>query len=343
MKKLVVILTLLVFLVGCSNSDIKTADNIREVVDCSGHSVAIPNKEIERIVISSPPLLTMVDALLNEQEKIVGIHPFTLINANQQLLKLKISNVEEKNRTYIKGFNIDVEKLMNLNPDIVFCYGEQQRKGLENLNIPVVDFYMAGEKNAATIVKQWEKTICEVLNITPKFSILKEVEEAEKLQVKDNDNKKNALIIFNNTGSKLTVSGSNTFGAYWLKYAGINNVAKDIEGEKEVNMEQIYKWQPDEIYVYMGPGAKKYKDNFKAQDWSRVNAVKNNKIYDIPLGLYSWVAPGIDTPLMMKWVLLEDKKDSDFEKVVKEHYKRCYKIEIDDKLVKAVLNPKKGK
>ncbi len=77
-------------------------------------------------------------------------------------------------------------------------------------------------------------------------------------------------------------------------------------------MEQIYQWQPDVIYLFMGPNADQYKRGIHNQDWTRVNAVKNEEIYDVPVGLFSWSAPCVDTPLMLKWLLIDDKKGDAF-------------------------------
>lgn len=345
------ILMMCLFLVGCAIEEIKDvskAENTtkgREVVDCSKNVVRLPKaKDIKRIVITSPPVVTMTNALLDDPSKIVGIHPLTLLNANTDLLKLKMPKVKELDDTYVKGFNIDIEKLLNLKPDIVFCYGEQQKKDLKNLNIPVVDFYKEGEKDSAVIIKEWEEIICKVFDISPKISIKKEIEKVEafKGSMNKSQKQKKALLIFNNSGDKITVCGNHTYGEYWIEFAGMENVAKEIKGEKEVSMEQIYEWQPDVIYLFMGPGEKMYKKGIKKQDWTRVNAVKNGQIYDIPVGLFNWASPCVDTPLMMKWMLNGNKRDTDFVEEIKEYYKRCYDLELTDELAEKILKPQKG-
>lgn len=43
-----------------------------------------------------------------------------------------------------EGFVSNTEELLNLDPDIVFYYGDSQKSGIENLGIPTVDFMIKG-------------------------------------------------------------------------------------------------------------------------------------------------------------------------------------------------------
>lgn len=329
---------------GCYEADLKTDDiKMRKIVDCSGNEVMLPDAEnLQRIVITSPPIVTMTYALSKDSKSIVGVNPLAIANSNKDLLEMALPNLNDINTSFIKGFDIDVEQLLNLEPDIVFCYGEKQRKSLETLNIPVVDFYKK-EKDASKIVKDWEKLICEVLNVQPEYSIEAAIEAVENLStsVIDEKTSKRALLIFNNSSDKIIVAGSQTYGDYWLDFAGLENVASEIEGEKVVDLEQIYNWQPEVIYLFMGPSKEAYLSGIEHQDWSRIDAVKNQAVYDIPAGLFHWSAPCMDTPLMMRWMLLENKNDQAFFDEMKIYYEKMYDLELTDEHINSILNPVK--
>jgi iron complex transport system substrate-binding protein len=54
-------------------------------------------------------------------------------------------------------------------------------------------------------------------------------------------------------------------------------------------MEQIYQWNPDLIYVFIGSPASLFQSNhIQGQDWSLLTAYKNKAIFDIPQAVYSW-------------------------------------------------------
>lgn len=337
---LIIILSMI--LIGCYDADLKDEEiQMRKIVDCSGHEVMLPDAEdLQRIVITSPPIVTMTYAIAKDSKSIVGMNPLAIANSNKGLLAMALPNLNDINTSFIKGFDIDVEQLLNLEPDIVFCYGEKQRKHLEALNIPVVDFYK-NEKDASKIVKDWEKLICEVLNVQPEYTVEAAIEAVDELSLSMVDEKtsKKALLIFNNSSDKIIVAGSQTYGDYWLDFAGLENVASAIEGEKVVDLEQIYNWQPEVIYLFMGPSKEAYLSGIDHQDWSRIDAVKNQAVYDIPAGLFHWSAPCMDTPLMMKWMLLENKNDQAFFDEMKIYYEKMYGLELTDELIVSILNP----
>lgn len=160
--------------------------------------------------------------------------------------------------------------------------------------------------------------------------------------------KKSAVLITSNIGGKVTVSGNNTYAQSYFDKSGIINVAKDIEGNKEVNMEQINKWNPDAIFVFLGTPAKAFLNNkIQGQDWSFIKAFKNKEIYDIPKGIYSWGAPSADSPLTPLWIISKAYpsliKGEEFNLYLKEYYKGFYNIDLKEETINNILNPNKGK
>ena len=136
-----------------------------------------------------------------------------------------------------------------------------------------------------------------------------------------------------------------SFDAYAESYfekAGIINVANEIQGTAEVNMEQIQAWNPDMIFVFQGVPAGAYlKNNIEGQDWSMIKAFQEKKIYDIPKTTYSWAAPCMDSPLMPLWLgskaYPEKFTNEDFIKEFKDYYTRVYSISLTDQDIKAIL------
>ena len=94
--------------------------------------------------------------------------------------------------------------------------------------------------------------------------------------------KPRVLILFNYAGGVIKTSGSNFFGQYWIESTGGINVAADLNGTPEINMEQIYEWDPDIIYItnfspYLPEDL--YNNTIEGNDWSSVKAVKEGKVY----------------------------------------------------------------
>ena len=64
------------------------------------------------------------------------------------------------------------------------------------------------------------------------------------------EDKPKVLILFNYADGVIKTSGSNFFGQYWIETAGGINVAADLSGTPEINMEQVYEWDPDIIFIH---------------------------------------------------------------------------------------------
>lgn len=127
----------------------------------------------------------------------------------------------------------------------------------------------------------------------------------EKIDGLTKEQKPNALMMYQLSEQAITVGGKNFFGNQWLNATGANDVAEnDVTGRKDVNMEQIYNWNPEIIYLTNFTEIRPedlYNNTIPGQDWSEVEAVKNKQVYKIPLGIYRRFPPSGDAPLMLKW------------------------------------------
>ncbi|WP_432407510.1 ABC transporter substrate-binding protein [Wukongibacter sp. M2B1] len=329
----------------------KLSQNIqREIVDLSGNVVKVPSADrLNRVVIVSPPISSIQYSVLKDTSKIIAVHPLTFKNANSDIIKKSFENLDDVNSSFMKGFNIDTEAILNLNPDIIFYYGQQQKKGLESLKIPMVDFMKLNDRNPITITTEWEKLMRDIFDVKEGKTIKEEWDRVTEeliipLKELDEDRLK-GLMIFSNTSNKIMVSGNNTYGDYWLEMSGLTNVADDVNGEKEVGMEQIYEWNPDIIYVFMGEQALNYQKGIKGQDWSRVKAIKTNRIYDVPKGIFSWGAPNSDSPLMIKWMTIKNYpsrfKEDELNNTIKRYYENHYNMTLTDEMLSTLLKPNK--
>ncbi len=366
MKKRILILFAVVILVampavGCMGGPEKTdvledsgKNAERTIIDLAGNTVTIPApEEINRVVIIAPPLLSTYVSTAQDSKKLVGVHPTAFNDANQELLNLMVPNNKGINTTFLTGYESNVEELLKLDPDLVLVYGETQKKGLENIQIPVVDFFTKNQINEEWSV-QIDELMQEIFALDEDNSLQKEWDKANQnvAQILSEAKEKKAqkgLMIMSNTGDKVTVRGAGSYGDDWLLKSGLSNVASEITGDNiEVTMEQIYQWNPDIIYVFRGLPAGEYlSGTIKGQDWSQTEAFKNGRIYDTPKGMINWGTPCADSPLMLQWLVSKNFPDKlskkDFASVMKEFYKSRYGIDLTDELANSILNPNEGK
>ena len=152
--------------------------------------------------------------------------------------------------------------------------------------------------------------------------------------------------------SQLTVASGKSVNNIMIDMAGGVNVAKDITTGtwSKVTMEQIIKWNPDIIILSNFDKILPediYNNKFEGQDWSKINAVKNKKVFKAPIGIYRWDAPSAETPLMIKWIAKvatpEVFNDYNIRKDIKDFYLEFFNYKLTDEQLNFILNSKVNK
>ncbi|GMQ59835.1 ABC transporter substrate-binding protein [Vallitalea sediminicola] len=336
---IIVICIALVQLTGCS-------------VKKENKEVMVEEKDTTRVTLISPPILSIYLSVSPEDSTVVGINPRAFSTSNENVLSELYPDYKNINTSFINNeFVVNTEELLKLSPDIIFYYGDSQKNGIEKLDVKSVDMMCSKNRDPESMTIEWEKQLEKAFNITNENTLEKEWDRSNNKAnelLKDNSTKKKGLYIFSYINGKVTASGNNSYGGNFFDKAGIENVAKEIEGNKEVSMEQIYKWNPDVVFIFLGmPATPIINNKATNQDWSLIQAYKDKAIFDIPQATYSWGAPCADSPLMPLWLISKTYPDSlgndEFTTYFKDYYNRIYDIELKDELIEEVLKPKKVK
>ena len=147
----------------------------------------------------------------------------------------------------------------------------------------------------------------------------------------------------------ILVPGASSWADYWIKASGGINVAAEAgKGTQGVNMEQIYTWNPEKIFITnflpLLPDDL-YGNSVTGHDWSPVEAVKQKAVRKLPLGMYRWYVTCSDSALMLLWMAKENHpelfEDIDMNRTVKDFYKRFYGLSLSDGEAASVFRPKR--
>ena len=333
----------------------ETEKETRIVGDHTGREVELPAL-IDRVVISSIlPLPSVYCLFEGSAEKLVGIHPSSMAAAENSILPKVVPDILEVNTDFLQGGELNTEELLNLKPDVVF-YSANNTDEYEKLSaagIPAIGFSTSNwDYDCVATFENWVKLLGEVLNQEDKAAGIAEYghqvyDEVQSVLTEAGDiEKPRVLILFNYAGGVIKTSGSNFFGQYWIESTGGINVAADLNGTPEINMEQIYEWDPDIIYItnfspYLPEDL--YNNTIEGNDWSSVKAVKEGKVYKFPLGMYRWFPPASDTPLVLKWLAQKNQPelfaDVDMEAEVRTYYNCFYGVDLTDDDISQIFNP----
>lgn len=318
-------------------------DNI-VIVDQLGKTIEF-DEVPQRVVTTIKPFPYIYYAVVGNNDNLVGCNKGSITAYEESALRYMYPELANADTSFVdSSFVVNVEEVLKLEPDVVFQwnYMEEDIAKMEAAGIKVVALEYGDEEDLET----WIRIIGTMFNqeeraeelITYFYDSVAEV--TDKIATLPEEDYSNIVILSDN----LKVTGVG-FSKYWIDNSGAVNPAGNLDGEElNVNMEQIYEWNPSIVYIgnFTELQPSDLIDNkLEGQDWSVVDAVQNGQVYKIPIGGYRWDPPGIETPLMIKWLAKiqhpELFEDMDMREEVKEFYQDVYHYELTDEILDEIL------
>ena len=311
----------------------------KTIVDQRGKEVVLKDN-IQRIVTLPMPAPALLFAIDPSGDKLVGMHPASMSALKASVLKKMAPLMAQADTSFVKsGFEVNVEELLKLKPDVVLQWCDKGDKIIEPLDrsgIPVIGLKYGTQEDLETWLRIFGELLDKQQGAEKIIKFHRErISEFEKItaEISENDKPK---ILYLPYGSQLYTTGKDTYNDFYFALTGADNVASEISGWKIVTMEQIMLWNPDIIYVgnFVTEMPDDFTNNtFEGQDWSAIKAVKNNAVYKVPLGVYRWDPPSQESPLMWQWLLSiqhPELADYDIKTVTSEFYKAFYNYDLND-------------
>ena len=245
-------------LVGCATKTVESEDT-HIVVDHFGNEVEVPNK-IETIVTTSiTPMPAVYCMFAGSAERLIGMSPSSKAAAENSLLADIMPEIKDVSTDFMAGGEVNVEALLALNPDIVFCNtskeDEYNKLVAAGLTVIGVSTSRWGSDSVKTF-EGWVTLLGEVFNEEDKAAGIAEYGQEvyklieERVSGLDDSERKRILFLYKYSDGTINTSGANHFGQYWCEATGGINVAGgNATNSLEINMEQIYEWDPDMIYI----------------------------------------------------------------------------------------------
>ena len=329
------------------------------ITDHADREVEVP-AEINRIVVADIyPMASVLTVFLGSAKKLVGIDPVCMSAAESGLLGELFPEILDADTSFMNGADLNVESLLALEPDVVFCSAGNSEliSTLENAQIPAVGISPSKwDYDILETYDQWTALLSQMFpensNKSEEISAYsKEVYEQVQEMVKDipQEEKKKVLFLFQYDDQQMVTSGKHFFGQFWCDAVGALNAAEEIEVDNSnavINMEQVYQWNPDVIIITNFTPTQPedlYHNAVGGDDWSTVKAVQDKQVYKMPLGTYRSYTPSADTPVTLYWmaktVYPDLFPDLDITKEVKDYYQDLYQVSLTDDQIERMYNP----
>lgn len=334
----------------------ETADTIT-ITDHVGRQVDVPT-DIQRIAVCDIyPLPSVLAVFFDSADKIVGMPEVSMTAAKNGLLGQLYPEILDAETGYINGTDINMEELAGLEPDVVFYNASSPEIGekLTDAGFAAVGISVSKwDYDCISTLNNWIELLSRMFPDSDKAAIVKEnsnrIYELVQDRVKDipDEERADAFFLFQYSDTTLLTAGQQSFGQWWADAIGVKNTSQELSTENSgaVSMEQVYAWDPDLIFMsnfntYYPDDL--YGNSVEGYDWSAVKAIKDKRVYKMPLGMYRSYTPGVDCPVTLLWMAKtaypEKFEDIDVIAEAKSYYKEVFGIELSDEQARDIFEP----
>ncbi len=205
------------------------------------------------------------------------------------------------------GENDNFEELIAMNANLYICHkdGIKLCETLKKAELNVLPLSIRGGKfNSKNTLKYWLDELSKEFPIKEKAeSIIADISKTEQENVAILKSVKPVRAMMMTIYQGKVVVGA--FGDYLLKNSGGVDVFKGVwekGGGGVVNFEEIYAQDPEVIYITnFSPVMPE--NLLKAREWQGVAAIKNKRVYKLPLATYRPYAPNLDLAVLLKFLI----------------------------------------
>lgn len=287
MKKIWLIAVIAVLLlVGCSQDEakiLKNSDTEQEVNNGTEFPMTITDAVGEEVTLEAAPdkIISMIPSnteilfALGMDEEIIGVNDFE-------------SYPEEAvEKEKIGGMEFNVEKILSLDPDIVFAHESivgMAEAGLQQLRDSDVLVYVVSD---AKNFNETYTTIEQIGQVTGKFAEAQAIVEEMKAKVEDIQAKvskvetKKTVFVETSDAPVIYTTGNATFMQEILNMLNATNIMEDQEGWIKIDPEEIVSRNPDVMLITYDYGEGIVEKVKQRDGFDTVTAIQNDAVVQV--------------------------------------------------------------
>lgn len=312
------------------------AEGTKIIIDGYGEEVEVP-ETIDSIVATMWPVPSVIYTVTGSSDSIKTMAEGSMEAYLISMFQVLSPGLEDLPTNCLdSATNITFEELAKVHPDVVLCnqaVADELGDQIRAIQAVPVRFKFGEFEDVQELIR----IIGELFDCQERADELIAFQkdtlsylEAKKADHPAQENKPKVLYLVRGADSDgYQVVCPKHLNSKEIDLAGGVNAAAELTEEgttARVSMEQIMAWNPDIILLSNF-------DDFTPEDfckdeheaeWQNVNAVKNNRVYKTPIGMYRWDTQCVEAPLMVKWmgkiINPEVYTEYDFQEDLKDFY-----------------------
>ena len=339
---MMILLLSVLSLAGCGDDSV-SAQPVKEVPDCAGRTVSIP-EEPQRVACLYATAAHMM-AMLDEGEKIAGCPNGV---KSDVLMQMKYPDITKTATPHQEG-SVNGEELLEIEADLaIISYSLAESDGevekLDKLGIPyiVIDYTSIEELKKAIgvmgeVFGKQEKADAYLAFFDDTVRLveerLKHLPESQRQEV------------YHSVNEATRTDPKGGICEEIMERAGVKDISVTrgltAEGKNVyVTLEELYNWDPETILANESSVTQYILSDSK---WEGLTAVKNKRVYTLPVGATRWGHPGsmeahMGILAIAERIYPEQFRDFDMQQYVYEYYRDYFNLKLDDRTVRKILS-----
>jgi iron complex transport system substrate-binding protein len=312
------------------------------VTDQRGVRVTL-SKSAERIVSIPIPHASVIMAVDKSPVRLVGIHPSARAAIELGLMRTIFpGSLAIRSDITSQGFMPNVETLLALRPDVVVQWANQGPdliSAVERTGLPVIGVTYGTEAFIRGAIEMYG----DLIGRPDRAVELLAFRDAMKVRLDSAlsgvaESRKPRVLHLSAAMTTLQVAASGTYQDVVIGMAGGRNVAGAMREFPTINPEQIVVWAP-EVILLNGFEAQLFPEHiYRNPLFAGIPAVRDRRVYKLPLGGQRWDPPSHESPLTWLWQAIlyhPDRITMDLRAEMKAAYRLLYghdltEAEVDD-------------
>lgn len=303
----------------------------RTLIDQYGNEVTF-DAPVDRLATVPIPAAAMSVAVAGNSDALVAMHGLSKTAIVNGILGDFFPETRDIPSDIVgDGFMPNVEELLSVDPELVLQWGTRGDDiiaPIVNAGLPVVTLRYGTEEDAA----QWLGMMGQILGREDRSDAIlawrsEALADMQAATATIPDSERPRTLYFLRYLSSLRVAGTGTYNDFTINLAGGSNVAAELNRFNDVSPEQILAWDPEVILLNGFEDELSPEDVYSNPVFADVSAVRNRRVYQLPLGGYRWDPPNQESPLTWAWaasLLHPEQFNVDIRSQIEERYALLY-------------------
>lgn len=273
-------LFIIISIISCNNDN--KNNSVLQIKDRAGNDITAP-ENINKIICLSPSI-TEILIDIGEADKIISVDSYS-----KEILEK--NNIDSSEMQIFDMMNPDAEKIISLNPDIIFVNtfsvfsGKSSIDAIKSLGLSVAvipnsdtligiedDIYFLGK-----VLKLEDKAEEIVLEMKENIEKIKSI--GDKIKIEENQK-----TVYFEIGAmpNLYSFGTNVYLDDMINIIGAKNIFEDRNSWIAVSEESILSANPDIIFTSVDYIENPVDEILNRKAWQNIKAIQNKEVYFIP-------------------------------------------------------------